>query len=219
MVALCKKTGSLGVVTCTTGRAVGNSVPHAKEKVGAIATQHLTNIFHGTNGIRLLEIGYHPKKVLKSSLALDSRPEQRQILIVDSKGNTAAHTGEKNSEWCGDLEGPGYAIGGNILSSSKVLEEMEKSFKNTESLALHERLLLALDAGWEAGGCNAPDHTAALLVVGLEEEMKLAYRPVLNLRVDYSETATPTKDLRKIYDDYKSWVSEMRAQGSRHTVL
>jgi uncharacterized Ntn-hydrolase superfamily protein len=219
MVALCKKNGSLGVVTCTTGRAVGNSVPHAKENVGAIATQHLTNIFHGTNGLRLLGLGFHPKNVLKSSLALDSNPEQRQILIVDSIGNTAAHTGEKNSEWCGHIEGLGYAIGGNILSGPKVLEEMEESFKRTESLTLHDRLLCALDAGWEAGGCNAPDHTAAILVVGLEENMKLAYRPILSLHVDYSETATPTKDLRKIYEDYKKWVSEMRSQGTRHTIL
>jgi len=219
MVASDQKIGSLGVVTCTTGRAVGNSVPHAKENVGAIATQHLTNIFHGTNGLHLLELGFHPKNVLQSSLALDSKPEQRQILIVDSKGNTAAHTGEKNSEWCGHIEGPGYAIGGNILSGPKVLEKMEESFKKTESNALHDRLILALDAGWEAGGCNAPDHTAALLVVGLEEEMKLSYRPILNLRVDYSEAATPTKDLRKIYENYKKWVFEMRTLGSRHTVL
>ena len=219
MVGRSPDTDSLGVITCTCGMAIGSAVPHAKEGIGAIATQHTTNIFHGINGLKMLEKGFEPEKVLKSNLVLDPNPEIRQISIIDKFGRTAAHTGEKNSEWCGHIEGTGYAIGGNILSGPKVLDEMEKSFKNSESCALHDRLLSALDAGWEAGGCNAPDHTAALLVVGLEEEMKLAYRPILNLRIDYSETATPTKDLRKIYEDYKKWVSEMRSQGSRHTVL
>lgn len=219
MVARCPRIGALGVVTCTTGRAVGNSVPHAEEGVGAIATQHLTNIFHGVNGLRLLKMGFEPTAVLASSLALDNQPGQRQVFIVDSKGRTAAHTGNQNSPWCGHIEGNGYVAGGNILSGPKVLDDMEQRFHDTTKLPLHERLLQVIDAGWEAGGCNAPDHTAAIIVVGIEEEMKLSYRPTLNLRIDYSEKAEPTKDLRKVYEDYKAWVAAMRAQGDRHTVL
>ena len=219
MVAMCPRTCALGVVTCTTGRAVGNSVPHAEEGVGAIATQHLTNIFHGVNGLRLLKMNFEPKALLASTLAVDNQPGQRQVFLVDSKGRTAGHTGDMNSPMCGHIEGDGYVAGGNILSDPKVLDDMTQKFLETASLPLHERLLQAIDAGWEAGGCNAPDHTAAIVVVGIEEDIKLSYRPTLNLRIDYSEKAEPTKDLRRVYEDYKEWVADMRAQGSRHTVL
>lgn len=219
MVARCKKTKSLGVVTCTTGRAVGSVVPHAEEGVGAIATQHSTNIFHGVNGLRLLRLGFEPMRVLKSTLALDTKPELRQVLIIDGEGQTAAHTGAKNTGWCGHLEGEDYVAGGNDLVGRQVVEAMSKVFKDNGENSLHERLVLAIDAGLEAGGCNTPDHTAALLVVGVEDGLKLFYRPNLNLRIDWSEKAQPTKELIKLYENYKEWIKEMRAQGAKHTVL
>ena len=216
MVARCADTLALGVVTCTTGRAVGNSVPHAEEGVGAIATQHTTNIFHGTNGLRLLKLGFEPKKVLESTLAIDPHPELRQVLVIDSQGRTAAHTGSKNSPWCGHIEGDNYVAGGNILVGPGVLEAMVSTFEKSKKETLHERLIQVIDAGIEAGGCNEPDHTSALLVVGIEDELKLFYRPTLNLRIDYSPNAEPTKDLTTLYENYKEWIKEMRARGGSH---
>ena len=219
MVARCPSTGMLGVVTCTTGRAVGSSVPHAEEDVGAIATQHSTNIFHGINGLRLLKLGFEPLQVLKSTLALDTHPELRQVLIVDRQGRTAAHTGDENTEWCGHIQGVNYVAGGNDLVGPEVLDAMISSFDDAEAEPLHERLVRAIDAGLVAGGCSSPDHTAALLVVGIEEDLKLFYRPKLSLRIDWSERAEPTRDLRRLYENYKEWIREMRSQGNRHTVL
>jgi uncharacterized Ntn-hydrolase superfamily protein len=213
MVARCPNTLALGVVTCTTGRAVGNSVPHAEEGVGAIATQHSTNIFHGTNGLRLLKLGFEPKRVLQSTLALDPNPELRQLLIIDSQGRTTSYTGSKNSPWCGHIEGDNYVAGGNDLKGPMVIEAMASTFERSKKETLHERLVQVIDAGLEAGGCTKPDHTTALLVVGIEEELKLFYRPNLNLRVDYSEE--PTKELRRLYENYKEWIKEMRLQGTR----
>lgn len=219
MIARCLKTNMLGVVTCTTGRAVGNSVPHAEEDVGAIATQHSTNIFHGVNGLRLLNLGFEPVRVLKSTLELDTRQAFRQLLIIDKYGRTAAHTGSKNTEWCGHIEGENFVVGGNDLESSKVLDAMIHTFEELSECKLHERLVRAIDSGHSAGGCNTPDHTAAIVVVGLEEELKLFYRPTLNLRVDWSKEATPTKDLLEMYTNYIEWINELRSQGTKHTVL
>jgi uncharacterized Ntn-hydrolase superfamily protein len=219
IVARCPRTNMFGVVTCTTGRAVGNSVPHAEDGVGAIATQHSTNIFHGVNGLRLLKLGFEPVRVLSSTLELDTRPEYRQLLIIDKHGRTAAHTGSKNTGWCGHIEGDNYVVGGNDLESSRVLDAMKDTIEELSEQPLHERLVRAIDSGHSAGGCNTPDHTAALLVVGIEEELKLFYRPNLNLRVDWSKEARPTKDLLEMYANYKEWIAELRSQGTRHTVL
>lgn len=213
LVARCHRTKALGVVTCTTGRSVGSAVPHAEENVGAIATQHTTNILHGKNGLRLLRDGHTPKKTLESTLALDPHPELRQVLIVDIAGFTSAHTGNKNMPWRGNIRGENYVAGGNNLVGADVLDSMIGAFEASKREPLHERLIQAIDAGLEAGGCNSPDHTSALLVVGIEEELRLFNRPKLDLRIDWSEEAQPTKDLRRLYEDYKKWVAKVRSKG------
>lgn len=210
MVARCPITSALGVVTCTTGRAVGSAVPHGEEGVGAIATQATTNVFHGVNGLRLLRMGFEPRRVLESTLDLDPHPEFRQILIIDAQGRTAAHTGSENTDWKGHLEGENYVAGGNNIVGPEVLEAMVRAFEDSGEEPLYERLLRAVEEGEEAGGCNRPDHTAALLVVGVEEKMKIFSRPSLNLRVDSSDD--PTKELRKVYESYREFIKERRAR-------
>ena len=208
LVARCPRTNSLGVVTATCGMAIGSAVPHAEEGVGAIATQHSTNIFHGFNGLRLLKYGYSPEKVLKSTLDLDPNPEIRQVFVINSEGLTAAYTGNENSPYCGHIIGKNYVAGGNIVVGPQVIEAMVDTFEKTEKDPLHERLVQVIDAGFNAGGCTRPDTTTALLVVGIEDELKLFHRPNLDLRIDYSDE--PTKDLRNLYERYKKWVEESK---------
>jgi uncharacterized Ntn-hydrolase superfamily protein len=211
-VARCPETNALGVVTCTTGRSVGSVVPHAEENVGAVATQHTTNVLHGWNGLRLLREGHTPEAALESTLALDPNPELRQVLIIDTAGRTSAHTGSKNMPWKGHVRGENYVAGGNNLVGANVLDSMIRAFEVSNGEPLHERLVQTIDAGLEAGGCNSPDHTSALLVVGIEEELRMFWRPRLDLRIDWSENAQPTKDLRRLYEDYKKWIASIRSR-------
>jgi len=208
IVARCPRTSAFGIATCTTGMAVGSAVPHVEAGVGAVATQATTNVVHGDNCLRLLRMGFEPQMAIKSTLVLDPHPEHRQILVVDSQDRTASHTGSENEYWKGALEGKGYVVAGNGVASLKVAEAVVEMFKNLVSEALPERLVRAIDAGERAGGCTKPDHTAALLVVGMENAFKIFLRPVLDLRVDYS--TEPTKDLLELYGQYKTWISERR---------
>ena len=212
MVARCSRTGALGVVTCTTGRAVGSAVPYAEEGVGAVATQANTNVFHGRRGVELLREGFEPMVVLKFILSLDLHPEHRQVLIIDNTARTAAHTGKKNTDWKGHVIGENYVAGGNNIVGSEVLDAMIRVFEGSESSPLQERLIEAADAGEKAGGCNWPDHTAALLVVGVDEELKIFSRPKLDLRVDSSDD--PTADLRNLYNIYVDYIRERREDPS-----
>jgi uncharacterized Ntn-hydrolase superfamily protein len=192
---------------------VGSAVPHAEEGIGAVATQATTYIFHGPNSLKLLRKGYEPRKVLQSTLALDPNPEKRQVFIIDKQGRTAAHTGSENTDWRGHTEGENYVAGGNNVAGPETVEAMIRVFEETERESLPVRLLRAVDAGEEAGGCMWPDHTAAILVVGIRPELKLFERPRLDLRVDSSEN--PTKDLLKHFETYKKYIKERQEMRRR----
>jgi uncharacterized Ntn-hydrolase superfamily protein len=105
IVAKCSKTLALGVAVATASIAVGNRVPHVKANVGAIATQAKTNIEYGVKGLKLLEMGFSPQTVLESILKEDPEREERQIIIIDVHGRTAAFTGKNTVEWKGHLIG------------------------------------------------------------------------------------------------------------------
>lgn len=94
IVARDPKTGELGIAVQSKFLAVGAVVPWAKAGVGAIATQAAANLDYGELGLKLLKKGYSPQAVLDALLALDDGREDRQVGIVDAKGNSVTYTGK-----------------------------------------------------------------------------------------------------------------------------
>jgi len=205
IVARCVKTSALGVCVATAVPAVGSVVPHVEEGVGAIATQAFTEVSYGIKGLQFLRMGFSPQTALKVMLNKDEDREKRQVTIIDKDGRTAAFTGKKTIDWKGHLIGKNYAVAGNMLVGSKVIEAMANKFENSEG-ELSERLMKALEAGQKAGGDKRGKVSAALLVVG---ERQVETRPFLNLRVD--EHQDPVKELRRIYEAYKKWSQSCNA--------
>jgi len=199
IVARCAKTSALGVCVATAVPAVGSVVPHAEEGVGAIATQASTEVSYGIKGLQLLKMGFSPQTALDAMLKEDKDREIRQVIIIDKDGRTAAFTGKKTVDWKGHLVGKNYAVAGNMLVGSKVIEAMAETFENSDE-ELAERLMKALEAGQKAGGDKRGKVSAVLLVVG---ERKVETRPFLDLRVD--EHQDSVKELRRIYEAYKRW--------------
>src|SRR5699024_5097541 len=109
-----------------------------------------------------LEEDFTAKQTMEKVLQDDPTPELRQVSIVDKTGNAVAYTGDKCDSWYGHLTGENYAIAGNMLVSETVLQEMEKSFIETQDLDLAERLLRSLEAGQSAGGDKRGKQSAAL---------------------------------------------------------
>ncbi|MDH5419531.1 MAG: DUF1028 domain-containing protein [Candidatus Bathyarchaeota archaeon] len=194
MVARCPKTLALGVCVSTAVPAVGNRVPHVDAGVGAIATQAKTNIFYGTNGLKLLKAGLSPQAALEAMLKEDPDRESRQVIIIDREGRTAAFTGKETIGWKGHLVGKDYVVAGNMLVSSQVIEAMAQTFENSEG-GLAERLLKALETGQETGGDKRGRMSAALLIAGHQQ---IKTRPILDLRVD--EHHDPVKELKRIFE-------------------
>ena len=192
---------SWGVAVASKFLAVGSAVPAAVAGVGAIATQADANVAYKGQALAHLDDGATASVALQRLLEEDEGRDHRQVGIVDVDGNAASHTGASCLDWAGSLTGDGYAIQGNILTGSAVVEAMEAAWLATPPDApLAHRLLAALAAGDEAGGDSRGRQSAALLVVedgagygGLDDI-------AVDLRVDdaASSGGTPIVELTRL---------------------
>jgi uncharacterized Ntn-hydrolase superfamily protein len=157
---------SWGVAVASKFLAVGSAVPAAVAGVGAIATQADANVAYKGQALAHLDDGATASVALQRLLEEDEGRDHRQVGIVDVDGNAASHTGSACLDWAGGVTGPGYAIQGNILTGSEVVEAVEAAWlASAEDAPLGHRLLAALAAGDEAGGDSRGRQSAALLVV------------------------------------------------------
>ncbi len=156
---------SWGVAVASKFLAVGAVVPAAVAQVGAVATQANANVAYKGLTLAHLDAGATAPVALHRLLEEDPGRDERQVGIVDLDGGAASHTGQACIEWAGGLTGDGYAIQGNCLAGSEVLEAMEAVWLAGDDLPFAQRLVEALAAGDEAGGDKRGRQSAALLVV------------------------------------------------------
>ena len=143
---------SWGVAVASKFLAVGAVVPAAVAQVGAIATQANANVAYKGLALAHLDDGATAPVALQRLLEEDEGRDHRQVGIVDLDGGAASHTGQACIDWAGGLTGDGYAIQGNSLAGSEVVEAMEAIWLAGEDVPFARRLLDALAAGDEAGG-------------------------------------------------------------------
>jgi uncharacterized Ntn-hydrolase superfamily protein len=154
-----------GVAVASKYLAVGAVVPWARAGAGAVATQARVNTTYGTRGLELLAEGKTAEEVVKALTAADEGSDSRQVGVVDARGDVASFTGKACNDWAGDRTGKSYACQGNLLKGKEVVEAMARAFEGEARPPLAWRLLLALEAGEEAGGDKRGKQSAALLVV------------------------------------------------------
>jgi uncharacterized Ntn-hydrolase superfamily protein len=192
--------GAIGVATATGSIAVGAQVPHCRHGVGAIATQgYSTNVLFARRGLPMLAGGQSAAEVAKTLVAEDNGRDYRQMAVMDGKGNTAAWTGEANSDSKGQLEASNLVVAGNTLSNAGVLDAMTAAYAASAGEDLATRLLGALAAGEAAGGDSRGTCSAALL-------LDCGKGAALNLRVDYDEApvaALQALQLRAQDEEYR----------------
>jgi len=157
----------LGVAVQSKFPGVGSLVPYAKAGVGAVATQAFANPRHGSVGLSILKNGATPQQALEILLNDDPQSHQRQFGLIDTTGRTAAYTGADLSSWAGwsgSATGDSCVALGNGLAGSEVVHSMVDAFQRSGG-QLAERLMIALEAGEQAGGDVRGQQSAALLVV------------------------------------------------------
>ncbi len=206
IVARCPQTQIIGAVTATAGPAVGALVLHGASQSGAIATQAMTNPVLGLDGIELLKKNLSAKDCLNSLLANDDSPSLRQLIVLDTQGNSASWTGQECLPWCGSLSEADLAIAGNMLAGEQVLAAIHESYHHNSNLPLADRLLLAMQAGTKAGGDYRGIRSAALKVWNNRKYADI------DIRADWSEH--PLSDLTAILhqirsDDYANFFAKI----------
>jgi uncharacterized Ntn-hydrolase superfamily protein len=190
---------SWGVAVASKFLAVGAAVPAAVAGVGAIATQASANVAYKGLALSHLDDGATASVALQRLLEEDEGRDHRQVGIVDVEGGAASHTGSECLEWAGGVIGDGYAIQGNILVGSQVVEAMERAWQESdEDAPLARRLLAALAAGDEAGGDARGRQSAAVLVVREGAGYEGLDDVAVDLRVD--DHATPIPELVRLLD-------------------
>ena len=204
VIARCARSGQMGIGIATYSLAVGGYCPAIRGGLGAVSTQAFVNLKLGTLGLRLLEQGFAPAKVMSELMEDDPQIAYRQVGIVDAGGRTAAHTGEHTRPWSGHLTGAGYIVMGNVLAGPAVLDAMAAAFEANAGEDLDERLLRTIEAGRDAGGQQAADgtHLAERSAAVITHDHR-DYGHI-DLRVDAHDTAV--EELRRVHGVYKPFV-------------
>mgnify|MGYP001825738662 CR=1 FL=1 len=195
VVARCKRTGMLGIGTATNAFCVGVRVPFIRERGGAVAIMAIADERLGPIALRLLDLGYKAPGVIDQLVVADPFAEYRQLAVVDDDGFAAARTGAENNDWAGHRVGDNYVVLGNAIAGEHVIDAMEEAFLADPDDDLEERLMLAVEAGRDAGGQPNGQRSAALLVYDRKSYSRV------DLRVDINDE--PEAELRRIFDRYR----------------
>lgn len=196
ILAKCPRTGALGIAMATYSLGVGGYCPAINPQAGVLASQAFADPRLRPIGMQILESGASAAQALKGMQDADPYIDYRQIGIVDAQGGLAAHTGPKARAWAGHETGEAYVAMGNVMVGPQVVDAMARTFESTETEALEERLIRAVEAGRDAGGQPEGQRSAALIVYRVEESY-----PWMDLRVDAHDE--PVGELRRIYELYQ----------------
>ena len=186
IVAFNPSTKELCVATSTGLVAVGDLVPSILPNVGAICVQAMVKPSYRETILDLMKNGFSNESATNHVLKNDKKKEHRQIIVVNTKGQTYVFSGLRTINICESCMEDNFAIAGNMLASTSVISSMKTAFLNSANIFFPKRLLLTLIAGENAGGDKRGSMSASI------EYFKPSMRN-MTLRIDYSNN--PLKDL------------------------
>jgi uncharacterized Ntn-hydrolase superfamily protein len=201
-------TGEIGGAVQSRVFSVGNGVLWADAAVGVAATQAIVDVGYGPKALALLRKRIKPEAIVQQILREDPDPlpdnwskQGRQFAVMNLKGEYAAYTGPKATEWAGHKSGKYATAQGNILAGPTVVANMIDAFEQTQG-HLSQRLVAALEGGQAAGGDKRGQQSAALVIVKKNCGVWLHNDTVLRLQVDDSEA--PIAELKRIVEKWNT---------------
>jgi uncharacterized Ntn-hydrolase superfamily protein len=183
-----------GLAVTTSSISVGSRCTFARAGVGAMLSQHCTDPRLGTTGIDMLAQGKSAQEVMAALALTGPEVEHRQLAIIDKTGATGFFHGKRIRSTHNASERDGCVAIGNIIATQAVTDAMVEKFISRPEAHLAERLMAALEAGFDAGGETRQEKSASLFVV---HEHSF---PLVDLRVDYDPQAIA--QLRFLWDAY-----------------
>ena len=200
LVARCKETGMLGTAVTSSSPAVAARCSYTRSNVGAVSTQNVTDPSLGKKSLDFLETGLTSIQVVEKIKSTNEHLEYRQLLIIDSKGNTAIHSGNNSLGIWSEAIGDNVISAGNLLANKEVTKVIVSAFEQNKG-HLADRMLAGLKAGLDAGGEEGPIHSA-----GIKISHQVSW-PIIDLRCDWTEDCPITK-LFEIWKVYKPQVDD-----------
>ena len=192
IVARDSATGDIGVAVQSHYFSVGPIVPWAEPGIGASRIEPRKSRRCPTCA----------KQALRELLGQDDHADVRQVAMVDSHGQVAAHTGAHCIPDAGDTTGNGYSVQANLMSNKKVWPAMAKAYETSQG-DLAERLLAALEAGQKAGGDIRGQQSAAIVIVKGKRSSRPWADRVMDLRVEDSKQ--PIVELRRLVTLWRAY--------------
>ena len=200
LVARCERTGMFGTAVASSSPAVAARCSYTREDVGAVSSQNVTDPSLGVLTLNLLEKGLSATEAIDQIKTTANHLDYRQILVIDSKGRTAIHSGNNSLGIWSEAKGVNVLSAGNLLANPEVSRSIVEKFENASG-HLGERLITSLQGGLEAGGEAGPIHSA-----GMKISHKVSW-PIVDLRCDWSEDC-PIKKLDEAWKVYKPLVND-----------
>lgn len=195
IVARCSRTGMFGVAVSSSSPAVAARCAYAQAKVGAVASQNVTDPTLGVRGLKLMAHGASAPEAIAILKRTGGHIDYRQVLAVDAAGASAIHSGSKALGIWTAARGENVACGGNLLANDRVPQAMVDAFLASEG-ELGDRIILVMRAALKAGGEAGPVRSAGMKLV-----RDVAW-PVADLRCDWTE-GCPIEEIAKLWDIYK----------------
>lgn len=195
LIAADPSAGELGIVIASSSPAVAARCAHIRPRVGAAASQNVTDPRLGPALLDALQVGHIPQEALEEVRSRTPHADYRQLTVIAPGGEGSAWSGAGTLGVHGARVAARCVAAGNLLASEEVLEALVCGFASTAGAALPDRLLAALRAGAQAGGEAGPLRSAGLLV-SAEVDW-----PVVDLRVDDSDD--PVGELERLWALYR----------------
>jgi uncharacterized Ntn-hydrolase superfamily protein len=193
--ARCVDTGMFGMAVSSSSPAVAARCAHARAGIGAFGTQNITDPRLGPQGLDLMAKGAGAEQAIATLKLSAPHIAFRQLIAVDAKGGTAAHSGDRTLGTHATAQTLNAVAAGNLLRDEEIPAKMVAAFQRAQG-HLAERLLTAMEAALAAGGEEGPVHSAGMLLV------RDVPWPVADLRVDWCD-GDPVADLRRLWEIYK----------------
>ncbi|MEM6497389.1 MAG: DUF1028 domain-containing protein [Pseudomonadota bacterium] len=200
LVARCAETGMFGVAVSSSSPAVAVRCAYAEAGTGAVASQNVTDPTLGTRGLDLMRSGATAEEAIAIIRRTAAHIDYRQVLIVDSYGGTAIHSGGNALGTWSEAKAVDVASGGNLLADARVPQAIVDGFLASQG-HLGDRLLAAMQAGLAAGGEAGPVHSAGMKIVD-----QVAW-PIVDLRCDWTKDC-PIAAIESAWKVYKPQIKD-----------
>ena len=184
-----------GVAIASSSPAVAARCAYARARVGAVASQNITDPTLGPLALDLMQRGMGAADAIASVRDRGKFIDYRQVLAVDKTGSTAIHSGPNSLGIWTEALGQDVASGGNLLANDGVPQAIVDGFTASKG-HLGNRLIAAMRAGLIAGGEAGPVHSAGMVLV---DDVPW---PVADLRCDWTEDC-PIEAVARAWDVYK----------------